>query len=400
MKETTKNNKPFYFFLISCSFDCIGERCTSIVMPILLYTITNDIYATSVLMIARFLPKFMSNYLVKRFSDKKVNAWKLLKKMAILRMAVIVLFFFAKVSWQFYVLTFTLSLSSSLCYVYRYSFMKNICSLEELPAANNINSLLENIIMFFSMLGGGIMYAALGLFPVILISTGSFFLSLVTLQAIGDQNCASEQVDETNQSNREKIPFFTTLYRLYKEYPVVLLLIVIDAIASISFGSLNTVLPIIVQEQFHNNSALYSSMMVALSLGLIIGNIVFQKWFSGKDFLWVYILSTFFATIFFTVLGCFYYALWFVALLTLIGLCNSVQDSSLVAKIQMEIEHREDIPFIFSVYQSLTAFMILFSTFIVPYVIDYLGTLALFIILGFINFFGLLLFIVKRRRLK
>lgn len=396
--ELLLRNKNFRLFLMSNFFDFFGQRCTSIVLPIILYNITGNVYSTAILMLCIFLPKFLSNYFVKRINDFRFPPIDLLKYIALIRMVIFPLFLLATTQWHYYILTIIIYFSSAFTYAYRYAVIKNICAEEELPQANNMLPMLENLIMLLAPLFGGWLYSALGLAPLVLISCVCFFASFLSLRWIkaGYMPDVVQNIqDGAEVHSKTGKTFFHEFIRITKQYPFAFLLIIVDTIASISFGSLNMIMPIITQERFENSATIYSYMNSAVSLGLIVGNVIFHRRFIRANFRFTYILSTFFATTFFVLLGIWGNFIPFIVFLFLIGLFNSIQDSSLVTEIQSDMEATSDISFVFSVYQSFIAFSVVISTLLVPVVITNVGTWFLFASLGLINICGLLLLFRK-----
>lgn len=393
-------NKNFMFFLVFNLCIFIGEKISSIILPIILYTITGNIYSTGLLMLSRFLPKFISNYAVKKFSDLSLSLTLILKVTAIIRMCTMALFIFAFNQWHYYILTFVLYFNGALSYPYNYALIAKICNKAELPKANNILALLDNSTMLTIPILGSFIYSYLGMSAVMIIAILFLFIALLCLSQLDNNSYTDIEKSRRTKEERPSETFMGDIRILIGKHRLVFLIILVDVIASIAFGSLNTVLPILVQQDFNNSAKLYSYLTFSLSLGLITGNIIFHKKFTSADFLMSYIVSTIFATLFFMFLGFSSNYNIYIALLFFIGICNSVQDSSLVTEIQNKMEGSNLIPFIFSIYQSLAALLILMSTLLVPFMINNLGTTFLFLFFGSVNIIGLVFLLFKRRVLK
>lgn len=394
-----KKNKVFsvFFLLNFCIF--VGEKISSIIIPIILYEITDNIYSTGLLMMVRFFPRFVSSYIIKKLNECSITHLSILRVSIIVRIAVMVGFLFSSNQWQYYILTFTLYFSSAITYPYTYTIIMKICRSQELPKANNSIALLENISMLLAPICGSMIYQLLNATSVLIIAIVCFLLGLRCTHILNRCLCDEDLMPERrHKTNYKTQTFWGAMLEFNKKMPLIFLLIVVDAVASIAFGSLNTLLPIIVQLNFNNSIVFYSSMNFALSLGLILGNIIFHYIFStGKNYLKLYITSTILASISFITLGFGENITYYLILLLMIGVCNSIQDASLITEIQLEALDSSFTSFVFSTYQSLVSLIILMTTIFIPCIVVQASTNFIFIILGSINVIGLLILSCKRR---
>lgn len=85
-----KKNKVFsvFFLLNFCIF--VGEKISSIIIPIILYEITDNIYSTGLLMMVRFFPRFVSSYIIKKLNECSITHLSILRVSIIVRIAVMV----------------------------------------------------------------------------------------------------------------------------------------------------------------------------------------------------------------------------------------------------------------------------------------------------------------------
>lgn len=264
-------------------------------------------------------------------------------------------------------LTFVIGLCRSAEAPSLYTVIRANADEEIRARVNNAFGMLQSFMMVIGPVLGGALQALFGNVFVILFDASTFLVSFILLSALKD---AESEVEVGNElAGNGKGPQLEaalptpgrTLDFLRCGLPI-LSFLMIDVASGIAFGSLNSLIPIIAQLKFDSSSLLCGVLQSSLTVGLLLGNIVYGKMKPGFSGTREYCIASYFALGCFLALSFTYEAPVAIPLLLAVGAGNSVQDVLLITAIQDIAQSDDTSTRFFSIRESLQSIVVLAST--------------------------------------
>lgn len=397
MFKDFKTNIKFRCFVLGNWLSFCGQSFASIAIPIIVYNLTKNINVTAWLIALQFIPNIFTNQIVHWINKKNYSSILILYIVNIGQIILYLSLLFTPSILHYCIFTLLSSLCSSLDYVYRNAALKDFEDTIQLTSANNLLAVTRNIINFLSPIIGAFIYSILNDKIIIFIACFFFTMCLYFYNKSkltkGTKNIQLEDEHKPKHS-------LSTIKSIIQKYPIITLLFVVDAIASISFGSLNTIMPIIVQTQYENNANILSLFKSLLYIGIIIGGIIFEKKLKQRDKIHLYVASTVLASLGFILLIFMQSYISYALTLGVIGLFNIIQDNSLSLEIQLKTSNNNETSILFSLYQTLISVAFIITTVPIPHIISTLGYPFIYICFGLLSEVALVLFFIKYKKKK
>lgn len=346
-------------------------------------------------MLCRFLPALLANWIIRGLQLRFLNPVAIMRVMDLIRMLLFPIFIVATAPWHFYVLTFVTYLCSAVAKPCSLSVVKLCCESDDLASANNLLGAGQNLLMLIGPLIGGILYASRGAAFVLVLNSATFLVSFLILLRVkvahsGPANSAEEAWGRHG--------LYRDVLRLARSYPQIVLFIVVDAVSGFAFGALNTLIPAGVQLRFHNSAFIYSALLSSLTGGMLIGNMVFQRWFIRFKLLRVYLVATSVALVFFLLSGLATMAALAAVFLAIVGLCNSMQDVVLATSVQAAVEDIRGLTTVFAISESLAAVSVVVSSALLAVLLQKVSVTTLTILVFALATGGCVVYCLLHRR--
>ena len=387
-------NRDIRYLLGSVFVSTLSSWFLVIALPIVFYNLTNSYSATTILVIAKFIPALFANTLIIKLQAWRVDAVVIMRYAEILKASIAIFFLFTTNELHFLVMTFLMYFGDMLYEPCTYSSVRFYVEENECSTINNSMAVIQTSVMLLGALFGALVLEVLG-FHVLMIASSILFLSSFFL-ALRMRKAQKFTDKKVNMKKR-----LESVARLM-EHRAVFAFLLIDVVTGLSLGALNSLMPIVVQMHFNNSAIFLSSFFIAQTIGMLLGNGLFQILLAKRKQNKIYIASTLFTILVFMLFG-FPSSLIIIAIiLLLVGAGNAIQDVSLTTTIQLLPIKDNTVTTIFALRGTLIAVVIILTTFIVNTLLDLLiiGHITLF--LGSLSVVAVLiiLFILKMFALK
>lgn len=387
--------KTFNFFkksdlewlIIGETVSVLGDWASYVVIPIILYDLTNDPISVGVLMICRFLPSILLPFLINQIISK-FNVLKIMIFCDFLRSVSTMGFIFATEPLQFYMLTIINYIGTAIFNPGKYSLVSLIVDKHQLSEANSYIGSINKLFMLVGPIFGGVVYNYIGKEGALIFNSVTFIFSMFALSKI---TIESSKIDirkgkEKDQKQTRDLVFKFSLFKdvIYKKR--LGNLIFSDALGSLAFGSLNVLFPIVSKDIFRSPDIVYGYIMSFLGGGLLIGNIIspfLNKYISNYL---IYAVATLSAALSLILFGLSEYLILSLMAIFLVGVGNGLQENSILTFIQ-EHSEKEKTMNTLSLSQALTSFFIIISMTFSALMVAKIGLTLTILSLGLIPFF-------------
>lgn len=199
MIQLIKKNKGFRYFWIACSVSTIGDYVDDIAFAQLVYFVTESTllssYVFAIKIISSIFGIFSSTF-VDRHSKKNIIIVSSLFQ-GITLLLLFALCSFGKVNTLILILMVTIqSIFSSFVTPARNAIIMSLVSKEELINARASMSVASSIIEFSSYAFSGFLISFIGLKYAILIDSITFFVSIILLASVKEENYLNNKVND------------------------------------------------------------------------------------------------------------------------------------------------------------------------------------------------------------
>lgn len=323
-----------------------GDWVATVAAPVLLYSSSESISNTAILMACRLAPYLMANLVIKRAVRSHIPPSSIIRGASLLRALIIPLFLIANTPLHFYALTlavYSLGASASPCY---FSIIKGCAQGEGgLSQSNNYLLALQNGMSVVGPVIGAYIQLHFGYgFLFALNSICCFFAFALSFRFPEPSDCNSRREQKSAKT-----------HMIVSAYPLISMLILVDAVSGLAFGSLNAIIPMVCQTRFNNDAVVYSMLLAFLTGGMLLGNLVFHALFHKKKASLLYMKVTLFALFTYLLFNFAQSSIIGALLLALTGIGNSIQDVTLITTIQKTVADENDAAYIISLRDSFGA---------------------------------------------
>lgn len=370
-----ERSKILYLY-IGQAFSLLGDWCSAIVFPLMLYKITENTIAVAILMLCRFVPNIISPLILNKINKNNLLI-DIMIKSDIFRAIFFILFIFANKPIHFYVLTFIIYTGNSLFNPCKYTIIPDIVKEDNIEKSTNIIMGIENIFMLIGPIIGSLIYAYIGANLVIMLNSATYIISCLLLYKLKKLNDFKLNI-ETNK-NTEK---FINIIKKAIKIKSVVYLIYAEALGCLAFGTLNFLLPVMTEQSNIYDDKSYGYLVSALALGLIIGNFFMGAFYKQKKYEFMYLVSTIVAGLSFICLGVYKGLIINIINIICIGIGNSIQDLCLNVFIQNTCKEEQERITMISFNQSLISMSIGITTIVTPIFISKFNIYSVIIVLG------------------
>ena len=358
----------------------LGNWCSSIVLPGMLYSLTGDPAATAILIACRFMPTLISAPIIKVIQDGGASSTSIMKSMDIFRTILFPLYLFASSPWHFYLLTLLIYGCRSLEMPCFYTLVKQCGDSDSRLSSNNYFTALQNAIMVIGPIVGSLLQMAFGVGFVIWFNALTFLGSFALLSRI--------RTARSVELGWGRAGFFANIKTLMKRHPGTFILMATDAVVGIATGTLNSLMPIVAEIDYLNSSMAYSLMTSFLTTGMLLGNVLLRRLTLTRAPEMTYFIASIGGVLAFVIFG------WTTVLplcliaLSAVGVCTTFQDVTLATAIQNAETNDTNVTQLFSLNQTAGSAAVIFSSVAIGATINALGTKELVAIVGVTSIAG------------
>lgn len=385
IRPILKASRSVRALFIARGISDIGNWCANIALPLYVYQITGDVSATALLVGCRSLPSLFSMSLASLPNKIGIGQLQFMKMADLIRAALFLLYFPLNGKWEIMVITLAVSSCRAIEIPCFYSLLR-AGTFDQRDEINNAFGFLQNLTMVVGPMIGGCLVAGLGIEIVLIFNSLTFIVSFSLLKL----------VSITEAGVHEKRPTFkgedNTLKFLLDTRSLAVGFLLIDISSGMAFGSLNSLLPEIVQLEYRSSSLLYGVFQSSLTIGLLVGNCLYGVVAKGREHVRLYCFMTYFALGAYFAFGFLYSFGFSFVLLFAVGVGNSIQDVLLITSLQELAKDSAESVRLFSIRESLQAFAVIFSTFLVSLFTNVELFPLLFTVLSLLSFMMVLMF--------
>lgn len=385
VRSILKASRSIRALFIARGISEIGNWCANIALPLYVYQVTGDASATALLVGCRSLPSLFSMSLVRCPKKFGIGQLQFLRLADLIRAALFLLYFPLNGKWEIMLITLAVASCRAIEIPCFYSVLR-ASTFDQRDEINNAFGFLQNLMMVVGPLVGGFLVAGIGIRAVLLFNSLTFIASYCLLGAvlISETGVPEEGIAPEGEVKTPKL-FFDG-----RSLAVGFLLI--DISSGVAFGSLNSLLPVIVQLEFKSSSLLYGLFQSSLTVGLLAGNLLYGFVIKGREHVKLYCLMTYLALGAYFAFGFLYSFGFSYVLLFAVGVGNSIQDVLLITSLQKLAKDGAESVRLFSIRESFQAFAVVFSTFLVSLCSNIELFPLLFTALSLISFMMVLVF--------
>ena len=275
-----------------------GDWLLIIGLPVYVYLLTGSALATSITLIAAFVPSLLIGSVAGVFVDRWDRRWTMIISNLLLALGLLpMLAVHSKDTlWIVYVVAFCESCFDQFVYPAESALIPNLVSEEHLVSANALKSIGMNSSRLIGGALGGIVLAALGLRGVILIDaiTFLFVATMILLIRMPAKQQSAAQLLESHAADNGSVGELATNptrhfagewlegLQLIARQRALIILLIMFMLQSLGEGVFGVLLVVFVKQVLHGGSVDYGLILSIQAVGSLIGGVFIGAF--GKRF--------------------------------------------------------------------------------------------------------------------
>jgi MFS family permease len=271
-REVLRSSPSFRLLFGSYLVSGLGTFLAVIALSVDIWDRTHSGVWVSALLIADFLPAVAIGLLLGPLVDR-LSRKRLLVGADVMRLVVFVLLTFTVSAGQIVALALLAGIATGFARPAAYAGLPNLVSVEELPRANALLRLAEQLTITFGTLLGGIVVATAGPDPAYIVNAVSFGVSAVLLMRIPGALLQQGRVESQGYWHDLGDGF-----RLVLHTRALLTVLLSWNLAMVAIGLVNVSEVVLAKESFDAGDFGFGLLFAANGLGAVVGALLAASW--------------------------------------------------------------------------------------------------------------------------
>lgn len=395
-------NKNFMKLFIADIISRFGDSLDAIVMTIIVYSITQSASWSALIFAVNKLPTIFIQPLAGAYIEKKNK--KLIMVISDLIRAGLVgiiatqLMFATLTRWDLLIITFLISIVESFRQPTSMPVMAQILQSEEMEVGLSLSQSSSKVVEFIGFGVSGVFIATLGNHIVVYIDMMTFLLSALIILTMS--------IKPILKDVQEKTYFFTEFkagIRIIFQYPKIKIFVFLAIFLNAIITPLSSLQAPLVEEVLHSTAIMLSVISTALTLGMIVGSVIYPMVKEKMNIKMIVILSAYSITV--AYIGSCFSGIFIQNILLLYIMIATVffvmglgiSMINMFAFVEMlKVIPQDYLARVSSLVTSLCVCMVPVVSFILSGLAYTLSTFSIFVIVGVINIVIFILFFQKK----
>ena len=245
------------------------------------YLLTGSALATSVVLLANYLPSVLLGSIAGVFADRWDRRWTMILANLLLAIGLLPLLFVHDRSllWLIYVVQFFEASIAQIVFPAENALIPNLVKEDELVPANALKSISMNVSRFAGAALGGLLVALLGLNSIIILDIVSFIFVCLMIwlirMPVRSQAVSTEETSAavTSVSKQIVTQWLEGIRLVYRQRAVFILFIML-AMQGLGEGVFGVLLIVFVKNVLHGGSVAYGALLSVQAIGSLLGGVV------------------------------------------------------------------------------------------------------------------------------
>lgn len=394
-------NKNFIKLFVADMISRFGDSLDAIVMTIIVYSLTQSASWSALIFAVNRLPTIFIQPLAGAYIEKKnkkvIMVISDFMRAGFVGIIATKLMFSTLTKWDLLIITFLISTVESFRQPTSMPVMAQILQSEEMEVGLSLSQSSSKVIEFIGFGLSGILITALGNHIIVYIDMITFLLSAFIISTMTIKPIVKD-IQETH--------FFTefkTGIRIISQYSTIKVLVFLAIFLNAIITPLNSLQAPLVEEVLHSTTLMLSVISTALTLGMIMGSVIYPIIKEKMNIKMIIVLSAYTITV--AYIGSCFFGLFIqnsillyiiIAIVFFImGLGISMMNMFSYVKM-LKVVPKDYLARVSSLVTSLCVCMVPVVSFILSGLAHTLSTSSIFIMIGVINIVIFILFFQKK----